>query len=123
VKRFLIILAVVGIVYWIVKDQPTVSKFVDTLTRPLLGSHAAVEESEHNRVVDEAVPAIAEDEERKVAALKEGMGKREVRDLFGYPNTAEDVVIDGRRQTVWTYRRIHRVLYFEGERVVSIVIQ
>ena len=122
-KRFLVILAVAGIVYWIVKDHPTVSKFVDQLTRPLLGTSAAVKESEHNRVVDEAVPAITDDEERKVSTLKEGMRKQEVRELFGDPNTAEDSRKDGRNTSMWTYRRIHRILYFEDDRLVSIVIQ
>ena len=57
-KRVLILLAIAGIVYWIVRDHPTVSGFVDRLTSPLLGSKAAVKESEHNRIVGEAVPAI-----------------------------------------------------------------
>jgi hypothetical protein len=123
VKRLLVIAIAVGVVYWIVRDQPSVKGLIDGITRPLLGSKAAVEEAEHNRIVDEAAPAITEDDEKKVAALREGMRASEVRQLFGDPNVVEDVVVDGRKQVAWTYRRIHRVLYFEENRVVSIAIR
>jgi hypothetical protein len=122
-KRVLIVLAIAGIVYWIVRDQPTVSGFVDRLTSPLLGSKAAVKESEHNRVVGEAVPAITDDDEKKVGVIKEGMRGSEIRELLGEPDLNEPVVQDGVKRQKWTYRRIHRVLYMEEGRVANIVIQ
>jgi len=122
-KRVLIVLAIAGIVYWIVRDQPTVSGFVDRLTSPLLGSKAAVKESEHNRVVGEAVPAITDDDEKKVGVIKEGMRGPEIRELLGEPDLNEPVVQDGVKRQKWTYRRIHRVLYMEEGRVANIVIQ
>src|SRR5688500_19253575 len=52
----LVVLAAVG--WWIYDRRPTVSGFVDTLTRPLLGSKAAVKEAEHKRVVAEASQVV-----------------------------------------------------------------
>ena len=122
-KRLVIIVVVVGIVYWIVRDKPTVSGFIDRVTSPLLGSKAAVKESEHNRIVGEAVPAITDDDEKKVGALREGMRTSDVRELLGDPDSVENVVQDGRRRQAWTYRRVHRLLYFEESRVISIEIK
>lgn len=122
-RRLLVLVAVIAVVYWIVRDRPTVSGFVDRITSPLLGSKAAVKESEHNRLVGEAVPAITDDDEKKVGAIQEGMRTSELRDLFGEPDTNEKVVQDGVKRQAWTYRRIHRVLYIEDNRVVSIAIK
>ena len=42
VRRLLILAAIVGVAYWIYKDQPTVSGLVDSMVSPLMGSRAAV---------------------------------------------------------------------------------
>jgi hypothetical protein len=122
-KRLVVLAVVVGIVYWIVRDKPTVTGFIDRITSPLLGSRAAVKESEHNRVVGEAVPAITEDDEKKVGAIKEGMRSSDVRDLVGEPDSIENVVQDGKRRQLWRYRRIHRLLYVEEGRIIQIEIR
>lgn len=121
-RRFVLILLAVGVVLWVVLDHPTISGLVDRITRPLFGGKVAVDESEHNRVVAESIPATSDDEDRKVASLKEGMNIWEVRDLFGYPDSIRDVVQDGHPRMRWEYRRIHRTLYIEDNRVVGIVI-
>ena len=122
-RRVVILLVVGGVVWWIIRDKPTVTGLIDRITSPLLGSKAAVKESEHNRVVGEAVPAITDDDEKKVGALKEGMRTADVRDLFGEPDSVENVVQEGKRRQIWTYRRIHRLLYVEEGRVTSIEIK
>jgi hypothetical protein len=122
-KRLLLILLVAGAVYWIVRDHPTVSGLVDRITSPLFGTKAVVEESEHNRVVNEAAPAIQENEEVRVGALKEGMKASEVRQLLGEPDSAEDVVRDGKRMRRWDYRKLKRTLFLEENRVVLIVVR
>jgi len=123
VRRILILLAVVGLVYWLIHDKPTVTGFVDRLTRPLFGSKAAVDESEHNRVYSDAVPAITEDDEKKVGTLREGAKSQEVRDLLGEPDSTEPVVEEGRKRVLWKYRRVRRWLYFDDNRVVRIVVR
>jgi hypothetical protein len=122
-RRVVILLVVGGIVWWIIRDKPTVTGLIDRITSPLLGSKAAVKESEHNRVVGEAVPAITDDDEKKVGALREGMRAADVRDLLGEPDSVENVVQEGKRRQVWSYRRVHRLLYFEDGRIAEIQIK
>jgi hypothetical protein len=123
VKRLLLLLLVAGVVYWIVRDRPTVSGFVDKITSPLLGTKAVVEESEHNRVVNEAAPAIQEGEDVRVGKLKDGMKAEEIRELLGDPDSSEEVVRDGRRMRRWTYRKLKRTLFLEENRLVLIVVR
>lgn len=121
-RRFVVLLLVAAAIFWIVREQPTVSGFVDRITRPLFGSKAVVDESEHNRVVNESAPVVSGNEEKRVAALKEGMNVRDVRELFGDPDSIRDVVQDGHPRERWEYRRFRRILYIENYRVVSIVV-
>jgi hypothetical protein len=123
VRRLLLLLAIAGLVFWIIRDKPTVTGFVDRVTRPLFGSKAAVEESEHNRIYSDAVPAITEDDEKKVGMLREGAKSQDVRDLLGEPDSNEPVVEEGRKRMLWKYRRVRRWLYFEDNRVVRIVVR
>lgn len=122
-RRLLLLLAIAGLVFWIIRDKPTVTGFVDRVTRPLFGSKAAVEESEHNRIYSDAVPAITEDDEKKVGMLREGAKSQDVRDLLGEPDSNEPVVEEGRKRMLWKYRRVRRWLYFEDNRVVRIVVR
>ena len=121
VRNLVLVALVAGVAYWIYKDQPTVSGIVDTLTDPLLGSRAAVKSSERNRVVGEASTAISEETELPVGSLREGMTSREVIELLGDPDSREEVV-DGVKSVKWTYARAHRLLTFQQERLVSIVV-
>src|SRR5262249_61987416 len=109
-RRLLIVALVAGLAYWIYRTRPTVSGFVDNLTRPLVGSKAAVEESEHKRVVAESAPAVGRDESITVGMLKENMKADEVRDLVGRPDLIEQFREDGQDKVRWTYQRLGRVL-------------
>jgi hypothetical protein len=122
-RKLLLLAAVLGVAYWIYKDRPTVSGFVDSITDPLMGSRAAVKSSERNRVVGDASAAIAEQSDLKVGNLREGMTSREVLGLLGDPDARENETIDGVPQVRWTYRRARRVLIFQNERLVSIVVR
>lgn len=123
VRNFVLLLLVVGVVYWIYKDRPTASGFIDAITDPLLGSRAAVKSSERNRVVGDASAAISEQSELPVGSLREGMTSREVVDLLGEPDSREEVVVDGAKEMRWTYSRAHRVLTVQDGRVVAIAIR
>ena len=83
IRRLLILAAIVGVAYWIYKDQPTVSGLVDSMVGPLMGSRAAVKSSERNRVTGDATAAITEQSDAAVGTLHEGMTTMEVRDLLG----------------------------------------
>jgi len=119
-RRVLILLLVAGVVYWIVKDHPTVSGLVDRLTSPLLSSKAAVDESEHKRVVAESAPVVGGDQDVTVGAIKPGMDSREVRRLVGSPDSV--VELDAHRER-WTYKAIGRTLLLNDHRVVSIEVR
>jgi hypothetical protein len=122
--RNLVLLAVAaGVVYWIHKDRPTAGGLIDSITKPLMGSKAAVDSSERNRVVGDASTSISEETEKTVGALKEGMTMNEVSDLLGRPDRMEDEKEDGVRQTRWTYARLRRELVFRENRLVSIVVK
>jgi len=120
-RRLLLFAAVVAVAYWIYKDRPTLSGIVDSLTKPLLGSHAAVESSERNRVSSDAAAAISEQTEIPVGSLKEGMSARDVKELLGNPDSIEKDAENPDR-TRWVYKRAARVLVIENQRVVSISI-
>jgi len=123
VRNFVLLLLVVGVAYWIYKDRPTVSGLVDEITDPLFGSRAAVKSSERNRVVGDASVAISEQVDVPVGSLREGMSSREVEDLLGRPDSREDVVVEGVKQSRWTYSNAHRVLMVQDGRVVSIAVR
>ena len=119
-RRFLILLLLAAIVYWFIRDKPSVSGLVDRITKPLLSSKAVVEESEHKRVVAESAPAVGGDQDVTVEAIRTGMESREVRRLLGSPDTA--VERDAHRER-WTYKRIGRTLLLNDHRVVSIEVR
>src|SRR6266498_5159727 len=122
IRTPVVLLLVAGAGYWIYKTHPTVSGFVDGLTRPLMSSKAAVKESEYKRIVAEAVP-VPEGEEVPLGALKEGMKTAEVKELLGTPERVEWFREKGHERLRWTYVRAKRVLVFEEGRVVSIAIR
>jgi hypothetical protein len=123
IRNALLLAIVVGIGYWIYTDRPTVSGIVDSITRPLFGSKAAVDSSEHNRVRDDASAVVAEQTDaRTVTTLREGMSRDEIKDLLGKPDTIDKLKTDGVEQQRWTYKDARRVIVFEGNRVVSISV-
>jgi len=123
VRGLLILALLAGAVYWYVQKRPTVAGFVEGLTRPIAGSKAAVKESERNRVIETAAPAVQEDVEVPVGAIHEKMTYQEVRHLLGDPERIEEYVEKGRPRTSWHYIRVKRLVVFEEGRVVSIAVR
>jgi hypothetical protein len=123
IRTVVILVVIGGVAYWIYKDRPTVSGFVDGLTRPLMGSNAAVKESEHKRVISDVVPAAPEGEQVSVQTIRKGMKSEEVREILGKPDRVEPFEEDGVSRTRWTYLASRRLVDFEGGRVVSIAIR
>ncbi len=121
-KRLLLLVVLVVAVLWVVRDKPTVGGLIDRLTNPLLKTHAVVEESEHKRVIAEAAPAVAGDQDVTVGIVKEGMTYSDVRGLLGQPDSTVEVKEEGRRKVRWDYRRAARRVVFEEGRVVSIAV-
>ena len=121
-RNLVLLVLVAGVAYWIYKDRPTVSGLVDSITDPLLGSHAAVKSSERNRVVGDASTAISEQVDLPVGSLREGMTKREVIDLLGNPESRNEEVVDGVQRERWTYSRAQRLLTFRENQLVSITL-
>jgi hypothetical protein len=122
IRNLVLVALVAAIGWWIYKDRPTAKGLIDSITNPLLGSRAAVDSSERNRVVGDASTSISEQVELPVSSLKEGMSTAEVRDLLGNPDKQERVVEDGQTRLRWTYTRAARVLMIQDNRVVSIAI-
>ena len=44
IRNLLLLVLVAGVGYWLYRDRPTASQFIDDLTRPLIGWRAAVKE-------------------------------------------------------------------------------
>ena len=123
VRGFLTLALLAALGWWIHEKKPTVSGLVDDLTRPLLGSPAAVKESEQKRVVGEASQLVTFDGEKAFGFVREGMTDSEVRRLLGDPDEIQTVVEDPDVRVRWTYRSLHRVVVFDRHRVVSIAIR
>lgn len=122
VRTLVVLLLLAGAGYWAYKNNLTVSGFVDGLTSPLMRSNAAVKESEHKRIVAEAVPAPEGEEVPSMTTVKKGMKAAEVKELLGTPDRVEAFQEEGRDRLRWTYVHAKRVIVFEDGRVVSIAI-
>ncbi|MGE5278769.1 MAG: outer membrane protein assembly factor BamE [Acidobacteriota bacterium] len=121
--RNLVLLALLaGAGYWYYRDRPTLSKIVDRLTSPLMGSKAAVKESENKRVMSAASTVISLQTDENVGMLRVGMTKDEVRDLLGDPDSTEALSERAPVRARWLYRVAKRAVVFENGRVVSIAI-
>jgi len=123
VRRFLLLLLVAAVVFWILRDQPTVAGLIDKLTSPLLGSRAVVDESEHKRVLSEAAPAIQGDTDDPLQMIREGMPASEVRRLLGKPDSTTDVTDGDRPAVAWDYRKVGRRILIADDKVVSIAVR
>jgi hypothetical protein len=123
IRGFLYLVLLTAIGWWIYETRPTVSGLVDDLTRPLLGSGAAVKEAEHKRVVQEASQIVNLDREKPVDALRPGMSEWEVRSLIGDPDDVERLDDEATYRVRWVYKDIRRNVVFERRRVVSIAIR
>ena len=122
-RRFLILLVVVAVAVWMLRNPSSFSDLVDRITKPLLSSKAAVNEEEHKRVVADAAPAVGGDQETPVGMSREGMDGAEVRRLLGPPDTITQFKKGGRRFIRWDYPRIRRVVLLEDNRVRSVTIR
>lgn len=121
-RNLVLLVLAAGVAYWIYKDRPTVSGLIDSITDPLLGSHAAVKSSERNRIVGDASTSISEQVDLPVGSLREGMTKREVVELLGNPESRDEEVVDGVKRERWTYSRAQRLLTFQENHLVSITL-
>ena len=121
-RNLAILAALVGIGYWYYRDRPTLSEFVDDLTQPLMGSKAAVKESERKRVISDAATVITQQTDENVGMLRVGMSMSEVRELLGNPDATESLPGREPARVRWTYRTGKRVVVFEDGRVASIAI-
>ena len=121
--RNLVLLALLaGVGYWYYRERPTMSRIVDDLTSPLMGSKAAVKESENKRVISDASTVISLQTDENVGMLRVGMTKAEVRDLLGEPDGTETLSEREPVRVRWLYRVAKRALIFENGRVASIAI-
>ena len=121
-RGLVILVLAAGVGYWIYKTRPTVAGLVDGVTRPLMGSKAAVKESERKRIVNEAVPAAPEGEQFSTATIREGMKKAEVEELIGKPDNVQQIDENGRTRFRCTYTAARKVLVYEEGRVVSVSV-
>jgi hypothetical protein len=120
-RKLLLFAVALALGWWIYKYRPTVSGIVDTVTRPIFGTKAAVKGDERNRVVEESVESLSTQGEARIETLKEGMLKGEVRDLLGKPDTVTPFQEQEKPFERWTYLRLRRELVFNAEnRLVSL---
>lgn len=125
-RRPLLLAVLAGAVaWWYTHGRPSFQQMVDGVTNPLLGSKAAVKESERNRVEGEAIAVVSEQTEAAIDTLKEGMNMRQVREVLGDPNVNEVVSQEkGKPEVVrWTYKGARRILLFEDGRLTSIAVR
>ena len=113
VRRILALGVLAALGWWIHEKKPTLSGIVDDLTRPLLGSRAAVNESEQKRVVGEASQVLTIGDEKPIGSVRVGMTESEVRRLLGDPDEIQTIVEDADVRARWTYRSVHRVVVFD----------
>jgi predicted transcriptional regulator len=123
IRNLVLLAALAGLAYWVYEKRPTVPGVVDAVTKPLMGSKAAVDASERNRVVGEASEVIIEQQDAKIGRLHEGMTRSDVRELLGDPDRVETKKNEeGVEEIRWIYNEARRVLVFREGRVVSIVV-
>ncbi len=122
IGRLLLLALAVGFGYWIYKDRPTFSGLVESVTRPILGTKAAVDTSERNRVVGDATTTISDQTDGVVAEVHEGMSTTDVREILGTPDKVEPETVDGVEQERWSYAKVRRLLVVRKGRVVSISV-
>ena len=122
-RNAVILVVVAGVAFWIYESHMTVPEFVESVTRPLMSSRAAVKESEYKRVLSSAVPAAPEGERVSTQTIREGMKKADVEELLGKPDRAEPFEEEGHSRLRWTYLDPGRVVVFEDGRVVSITVR
>jgi hypothetical protein len=122
IRNLLLLALLAGAGYWYYRERPTLSGLVDGLTRPLLGSRAAVKESERKRVIGDAASVIGQQTNENVGMLHENMSMAEVRELLGEPDRMETLSAQEIVRVRWTYRVVRRTVLFENGRVVSIAI-
>lgn len=123
VRRIFLLAVLAALGWWIHEKRPTLSGIVDDLTQPLLGSRAAVRESEQKRVVGEASQVLTIGEDKPVGSIREGMSESEVRRLLGDPDDVQTIIDGSDFRLRWTYRAAHRVVVFDHHRVVSIAVR
>lgn len=121
-RKLLLLAALAGVGYWIYTERPTLPGIVDSITRPLFGSKAAVKASESNRINEDAGTAVAEQSDVQVAALREGMSRSEVNEILGSPDSIQTEKQDKVVSVRCTYRHARRVLIFQDGRLVSISV-
>jgi hypothetical protein len=122
-RKLLLFAAVVALGWWIYKYRPTLSGIVDSVTRPIFGTKAAVKGDERNRVTEESAESLATQQEANIGTLREGMLKGEVRDLIGDPEKITPFQDKNRNFERWTYSRLRRDLVFNVEnRLVSVTV-
>jgi hypothetical protein len=122
IRNFLLLALLAAGGYWYYRERPTASELVDGLTRPLLGSRAAVKESERQRVIGDAAAVISHQSDENVGMLRVGMTSTEVRELLGNPDGVESLKDRDPVRVRWVYRTAKRTVVFENARVVSIAI-
>lgn len=123
VRRIFLLGALAALGWWIHEKRPTLTGIVDDLTQPLLGSRAAVRESEQKRVVGEVSQVLTIGEDKPVGSIREGMSESDVRALLGDPDEVQTIVDGSDYRPRWTYRAAHRVIVFDHHRVVSIAVR
>jgi hypothetical protein len=122
IRNLLLLVLVAGVGYWLYRDRPTPSRFIDDLTRPLMGSRAAVKEDERKRVMNEASNVVSQQTDENVGMLRTGMSKSEVQDLLGPPDKIETISPRDPVRVRWDYRVVRRRVIFEDGHVASISI-
>lgn len=122
IRNILLLAVLAAAGYWYYRDRPSLAGLVDDLTRPLLGSKAAVKESERKRVISDAATVISLQTDENVGMLRLGMTMSEVRDLLGDPDSIERVSESAPVRVRWLYRIAKRDVLFENGRVASIAI-
>jgi len=121
-RNLLILALVAGAAYWLYRDGRSPTQLIDALTRPLMGSRAAVKEDERKRVMSDALNVVTQQTDESVGMLRAGMSKAEVRDLLGPPDKIETLSSSSPVRVRWEYRVVRRTVVFEDGHVVLISI-